>query len=200
MSTTQRYGLAVRLMGYQGLRWGELAALRRRSVDLLHRRLLVTENVVEIGGVLTRGTPKSGVRRVAPLLDHLLAPLADHFHHVAADTEANLFTGPRDAALRYSWWRRRVWMPACESVGVTVPIHALRHSAGKALANSGVPAVVIKSFMGHASAAFTIDVYGHTAAADLDAAAALLRRLPGPLIDRCCRCVTARAAGSTARR
>src|SRR5918993_3848710 len=47
------YGLAVRLMGYQGLRWGELAALKRRSVDLLNRRLVIDENVVEIGGVLT---------------------------------------------------------------------------------------------------------------------------------------------------
>ena len=46
------YPLAVRLMGYEGLRWGELAALRRRSVDLLGRRLLVSENLVEVGGTL----------------------------------------------------------------------------------------------------------------------------------------------------
>jgi hypothetical protein len=34
--------------------------------------------------------------------------------------------------------------------------------------------VVLKNFMGHASAAFSIDVYGHVSAGDLDDAAALL--------------------------
>jgi integrase len=53
-------------------------------------------------------------------------------------------------------------------------LHALRHSAGKALSNAGVPTVVLKSFMGHASAAFSIDVYGHASDADLDEAAARL--------------------------
>ena len=68
----------------------------------------------------------------------------------------------------------RVGRRACDEVGLDVPIHALCHSAGKALANAGVPAVVTKSFMGHASAAFSIDVYGHTSSADLAAAAELL--------------------------
>jgi integrase len=39
------------------------------------------------------------------------------------------------------------------------------------LANSGVPTVVIKLIMGHASASFTMDAYGHASEADLDAAA-----------------------------
>jgi integrase len=173
-ATPEPYGLAVRLMGYEGLRWGELAALRRRSVDLLNRRLLVVENVVEVGGVLITGTPKSGEGRTVPILTNLLAPLAEHLASVPPSADAPLFTGPKGAALRYSWWRRNVWAPACDEVGLDVPIHALRHSAGKALANAGVPAVVIKSFMGHASAAFSIDVYGHTSPADLDAAAELL--------------------------
>ncbi|MBV9041683.1 MAG: site-specific integrase [Acidimicrobiia bacterium] len=168
------YPLAVRLMGYEGLRWGELAALRRRSVDLLGGRLLVRENLVEIGGVLTFGTPKSGKPRTVPILDHMVEPLEAHLGSIPSSPTTLVFVGPRGAPLRYSWWRRRVWDKACEATGVDLPIHALRHSAGKALANSGVPAVVLKSFMGHASAAFSIDVYGHVSADDLDDAAALL--------------------------
>jgi hypothetical protein len=34
--------------------------------------------------------------------------------------------------------------------------------------------VVLKNFMGHVSAAFSIDVYGHVSAGDLNDAAALL--------------------------
>jgi integrase len=168
------YPLAVRLMGYEGLRWGELAALKRRSVDLLGRRLVIRENVVEVGGVLTFGTPKSGQPRTIPILDHLVGPLEAHLATVQQAASALLFAGPRGAPLRYSWWRRRVWDPACKATGVDVPIHSLRHSAGKALANCGVPPVVLKNFMGHASAAFSIDVYGHVSAGDLNDAAALL--------------------------
>jgi integrase len=168
------YPLAVRLMGYEGLRWGELAALRCRSVDLLGRKLVVRENVVEVGGVLTFGTPKSGQPRTIPLLDHLVQPLERHLKVIPASPATLLFAGPRGAPLRYSWWRRRVWDKACQAAGVAVPIHALRHSAGKALANCGVPPVVLKNFMGHASAAFSIDVYGHVSAGDLNDAAALL--------------------------
>lgn len=67
-----------------------------------------------------------------------------------------------------------MWVPACDACGIEVQINALRHLAGHALSNAGVPPVVIKAFMGHASAAFSIDVYGHTSDADLDGAAELL--------------------------
>jgi integrase len=121
-------------MGYEGLRWGEFAALRRRSVDLLNRRLLVVENVVEVGGVLITGTPKSGEGRTVPILTNLLDLLAEHLANISLAADAPLFTGPKGAPLRYSWWRRNVWTPACREVRIEVPIHALRHSAGKALA------------------------------------------------------------------
>lgn len=93
---------------------------------------------------------------------------------IAHGEGAPLFLGPRGATLRYSWWRRRIWVPACQAVGVDAPIHALRHSAGKALAHSGATPMMIKSFMGHASAAFSMDVYGHTSDDDLTATAKLL--------------------------
>lgn len=165
------YGLAVRLMGYEGLRWGELVGLKRRHVDLMAARTVVTDNVVEVGGALVPGTTKSSEPRVLPILRHLIEPLREHLESVPEGEESPLFCGPRGATLRYSWWRRRVWVLACEAVGVDVPIHALRHSAGKALANSGATPMMIKSFMGHASAAFSMDVYGHTSDEDLAATA-----------------------------
>lgn len=168
------YGLAVRLMGYEGLRWGELVGLKRRHVDLQAGRLVIQDNVVEVGGALVPGTTKSSEPRVVPILAHLTEPLREHLVSLPEGGGAPLFLGPRGATLRYSWWRRRVWMPACEAVGVDVPIHALRHSAGKALSNSGATPMMIKSFMGHASAAFSMDVYGHTSDQDLAATASRL--------------------------
>jgi integrase len=164
--------LAILLMGYQGLRFGEPAGLRRRNVDLLHGRLTVTDTIVEVSGRLLLDTPKSHQARVMPIVDHLVEPLRQHLASVPLDVDAYVFHGARGAPLRYTHWLRTVWKPACASAGVVgVTPHALRHSTGKMLANSGVPTVVIKLIMGHASASFTMDAYGHASEADLDAAA-----------------------------
>src|SRR5205085_330521 len=94
-----------------------------------------------------------------PILDRVVEQLTRQLaESIGPRPDAPLFTGPRGGDLRYSWWRRTVLTPAREAVGVDATIHALRHSAGKALSNAGVPTVVLKSFMGHASAAFSIDV------------------------------------------
>src|SRR3954469_4842626 len=42
--------VAVLVLGYCGLRWSELAALRVRHFDLLRRRVLVEEAVTEVDG------------------------------------------------------------------------------------------------------------------------------------------------------
>ena len=51
--------VAVLVLGYCGLRWSELAALRVRHSYLLRRRVLVEEAVAEVDGSrLVRGTPR----------------------------------------------------------------------------------------------------------------------------------------------
>ena len=44
--------LVIQLLAYTGLRWGELAALKVESVDLMRRRLQVDTSVAEVGGRL----------------------------------------------------------------------------------------------------------------------------------------------------
>ena len=53
-----RYRALVLLATFGNLRWGELAGLRRRNLDLDDRRVRVTETVYEFGQ-LVKGTPKS---------------------------------------------------------------------------------------------------------------------------------------------
>jgi hypothetical protein len=57
-SIGEPYGLMVRIMGTLGLRYGEAAALRRRSVDLLRRRLVVEQSLAEVRGSFSSGPPK----------------------------------------------------------------------------------------------------------------------------------------------
>ncbi len=51
-----QYSTMVFVLAYGGLRWGELAALRRDRVDVLRRQLHVTEALAELGGRLEFGS------------------------------------------------------------------------------------------------------------------------------------------------
>jgi integrase len=59
-------GLVVRLLAYTGLRWGELAALPVGSVDMLRRRIQITQAVAEADGRLEWKSPKDYERRSLP--------------------------------------------------------------------------------------------------------------------------------------
>ncbi len=59
-------GLVIRLLAYTGLRWGELAALSVGSVDVLRRRLQITQPVAEADGRLEWKSPKDHERRSVP--------------------------------------------------------------------------------------------------------------------------------------
>jgi integrase len=87
--------LAVLMLGYTGLRFGELAALRVKRVDLMRRRLEIAESVTEVNGVAEFGSPKSHQRRSVPLprflVDDLTKLLAgkhpERVHRVDADRQ-----------------------------------------------------------------------------------------------------------------
>jgi hypothetical protein len=49
--------VAVLLLAYTGLRFGELAALRARRIDLMRRRLEIAESVSEVNGAVVFTTP-----------------------------------------------------------------------------------------------------------------------------------------------
>ncbi len=84
--------------------------------------------------------------------------------------DALVFTSPEGAALRHSTFRSRYWLPALHRAGVPqVGLHVLRHSAAAAMIQAGASPKAVQTILGHASAAFTLTVYGHIFDADLDA-------------------------------
>src|SRR5262249_42085693 len=66
-SMPEPYDLLIRVLGTLGLRFGEAAALRRRDVDQLRRRLRVEGSLAEIGGRITAGSTKSHQTRSVPV-------------------------------------------------------------------------------------------------------------------------------------
>lgn len=170
-------GTHLLLMAYTGLRFGEAAALRRSSVDLLGKRLLVTENLVEVHGKLVLGTPKTGANRSIPLPAFLVERLRAHLEEeVEAAPRALLFTSSTGTALRYSNWRRNQFNKARESAGLPVELtpHHLRHTAAALLISQGSHPKAVQQILGHSSIQVTFDIYGHLFDADLDVVAGRL--------------------------
>jgi integrase len=165
------YGLAVLVLAYCGLRWSELAALRAEHVDLLRRRLNISEAVTEInGGALAWGTPKSHEARSVPLPRFLVDDLAAHL----ADRAKRdlLFTTVNGDVLRNRNARRSWFDRAAAAIGQTgFTPHELRHTAASLAVSSGANVKAVQRMLGHASAAMTLDIYADLFDSDLDAVA-----------------------------
>ncbi len=164
------YRLLVLVLAYCGLRWGEAAALRVRRVDLLRRRLEVVASVSDVDGQMVFGSPKSHQSRSVPLPRFLVDDLALRL----AGRRPNdlVFPSPAGAVLRVQNFRRRCFDRACVEVGLDgfVP-HELRHTAAALAISAGASVKAVQSMLGHASAAMTLDRYGHLFGDDLDAVA-----------------------------
>lgn len=154
--------LIVLVLGYCGLRWGELAALRVRRLDLLRRRIVVAEAVTEVDGAgMVWGTPKSHQSRSVPVPRFLAEELAAHVAGCGPDEL--VFAGVRSGeVLRSNVFRRGSFDRAAAEIGLPglVP-HELRHTAASLAIASGASVKHVQRMLGHASAAMTLDRYGH---------------------------------------
>jgi integrase len=163
------YGTAIRVLAFCGLRFGELAALRVRRVDLLRRRIEVAESVTEVNGLAVFGTPKSHHRRSVPIPRFLVGELAVVVAGKSADDF--VFESPQGGVLRSGNFRRRVFDPACRAAGLEPGLtpHQLRHTAASLAVAAGGNVKAVQRMLGHQSAAMTLDVYSGLFEDDLDA-------------------------------
>lgn len=170
----------VWFLALTGLRFGEMAALRVKRVDLARRRVMVAESVTEVSGRTVWSTPKSHRTRSVPLPGQLAGALAGVIQ--AKGDDDLVFTAPGGGVLRINNWRPRVFDPACHAASLTgVSPHDLRHTAASLAVSSGANVKAIQRMLGHASAAMTLDVYTGLFGDDLDDVAARLDGLVPPL-------------------
>lgn len=163
-------GIVVLVLGYTGLRWGELAALRVGRVDLDRGRLGIVESVTEINGRLEWGVPKSHAGRSVPVPRSLWEDLRAS---CAGKQPSDLvFTTARGTALRVGNFRRRTFNSAASRIGVDgLTPHELRHTAASLAISAGASVKAVQAMLGHSSATLTLDRYGHLFGDELDAVA-----------------------------
>jgi integrase len=112
-------------------------------------------------------------RRLIPLTRELAALLHAYRPDGAAE-DAFVFPGRDGGASDLGSLRRRVLVPAAARAGLTgVGSHTLRHTCASMLIESGLSPLRLQRWMGHHSAAFTLETYGHLIDGDM-----------GPPLDR----------------
>jgi integrase len=158
------YEVLVYTAAYTGLRWGELAGLRRKHVDLMRRTITVVEQLTEVNGAFAFGPPKTkaGQRRVAVprfVVDHLERQLADRSE---AGPGGLVFPAAEGGPMRRSNFGRRAWQPARRAVGLDgVRFHDLRHTAVALAIEAGAHPRALMERLGHSSITVTLGRYGH---------------------------------------
>jgi integrase len=119
---TPHYRVLVYTAAYSGLRAGELGALRRRHIDLLHGTLHVAGALKEINSTSTSlgdgergmvfGTTKTDQDRTVGIPRFLVAMLTDHLDSIPADPDALVFTSIQGGPHRHDNFRKRHFYPA----------------------------------------------------------------------------------------
>lgn len=174
---TGPYRDVVPVLALAGLRWGELAGLQvgdRLSAPgpglRVSRAMLGSEG----GGTLFLDTLKNHRARTVPLVAELV-PIIERWSE-GKEPEAWLFAAPGGGPLRESNWKRSVgWQAAKAAAGLPdVRVHDLRHTAASLWLAAGADPKVVQRVLGHATAAMTMDLYGHLVDASLWQAAALI--------------------------
>jgi len=172
-----RYEAMVWAAALLGLRWGEVAGLRVRDLDLLNRTLTVSEIVTrDARGRSVLGPPKSeaGLRTLsmATVLVDVLAAHMVKSGLTAADGEAFVFPAPSGAPWSYANFRRRIWLPAAAAANlVDAQFHDLRRTAATAMVVGKVDLKTAGNRLGHSDPRLTLAVYAQaTTEADRGAA------------------------------
>jgi integrase len=151
-----RLRIMVLLAGFATLRRGELLALRRRDVDLLHGTVVIERQVVTIDKLGRMETPPKTFagRRVVTLPNFVAQALKTHLDQFVGPGPDDLILagekgGPLATAVLYPAFRK-----ARQTVGLpNVTLHDLRHAAGTLAAQQGATTKELMARMGHASPA-----------------------------------------------
>jgi integrase len=166
-----RYGPLMRVAAVTGLRRSELCGLRWADVDLDAALATVRQSAQLVGGRIVVGEVKTTRSRrrldldagtVAVLRAHRRAQAAERLMVGAGWSDHGLvFAAPDGRPLNpdtiTQWFVRTVRRSGLPRLR----LHDLRHTHATHLLAAGVGIKIVSERLGHASVAFTLDVYGH---------------------------------------
>lgn len=181
---TGRFGTLTLVLGYCGLRFGEAAALRRKDVRGGEITVRSSATYVAKQGIVETDTKTKRTRRVPvpePVWERLKKELP-------TEADALVFPGRRGGHLslgEYRWAFDSAVKRLCDVAAAKreeeladngeastpdfplITPHALRHTCASLAISAKANVKVVQRLLGHATAAMTLDTYGHLMNDDL---------------------------------
>jgi integrase len=156
-----RFRALIYTAAYTGMRAGEPAALRVARLNLLAGTVDVVESMMELGGELVVGPPKTGAPGLT-LPRFLAEMLGDHIGRYPS-RDGFVFSMAGGGPVRQRNFYRRYFKPAVLSTGLPegLHFHSLRHTCAAFLIANGRHMEEVKDHLGHSSIRVTSDRYGH---------------------------------------
>ncbi|WP_375488019.1 tyrosine-type recombinase/integrase [uncultured Mycobacterium sp.] len=174
----QQYQAMILLASWCALRFGELAELQRRDLDLYDEVIRIRRAVVRTKTGFQVTTPKSdaGVRDVA-IPPHLLPVLEDHLSkYVGKERDSLLFAAYSGGHLAPATLQRHFYKARDKAKRPDLRFHDLRHSGAVLAAATGASLAELMARLGHSTPAAAMR-YQHAAKGRDREIAALLSKL-----------------------
>ncbi len=208
----------VLLLATTGLRWGEMAALRVRDVDLGRGRIRVERSASKVNAETVIGTTKTHAARSVAVSASVLKLLAPAMVGKAPDellwsrgdgqplrppTTTHWFGAAvkrcQDHAEKIRALEREKH-PDRDPITPAFPrvtVHELRHTAASLMIASGANVKTVQSQLGHKTATMTLDQYGHLFPDDLDDVATKMDDLVAASTKKCAQNVPKKETGQS---
>jgi integrase len=166
-----RLGFLWRLALLRGFRRGELCGMADDDMDLGDACISVNVALLQLGGRLVWGKPKSRAgERVVDLDEGSVTAGKAHRARrkrerlvagVAWEESGRLFTREDGSPLGPDWASRRFKELAKEAGLPVIKFHAARHTAASLALEAGVDIKVVSAQLGHSTSAITQNTYQH---------------------------------------
>ena len=163
----------VYVLGYGGMRYGELQALRVGNVQVDRSRLWIARSITYVSGVGDReGPTKTHQERWVTLPRFVMDMVAEAIRD--RDVSEFVFARPGGEAMPLDYFRWR-FDKACIAAGlIDVTPKTLRHTAGSLALAAGATIVTVSKMMGHKDVTTTMNTYAHELPDDFDNLAAAM--------------------------
>lgn len=180
---SEKYRQLVLTAAWCGLRFGELAELRRGDVQIedgVPEVLKVRRAVSRVKGQRIVGEPKSaaGVRNVV-IPPHIREGLADYLATLPTAADTLVFPGSRNGAHMGPGSLHKVFDVRADALGLdTLRFHDLRHFSGTMSAIVGATTAEVMARLGHSTVTAAMRYQGIANGRDEQIAAALSNVVP----------------------
>ena len=180
----------VYVLGTCGLRFGEVAELRWRDLDLQKLQIRVARSVTLVDSEFVVGSPKNGKGRTVSLPAFVAEMLIQSEQRLAmpwcsltprVDTCGAATCGdgggPTLSPQPQLFPRTETTAAGEEIVVYDFKLHELRHTAASLAIQAGANIKALQNMLGHESAGLTLDRYGHLYGSDVEAVGVAINAL-----------------------